>query len=174
MKIFFNIFFALIFSVSAGYSQNVGINTTGNFPHASSMLDIASADKGLLIPRVSIADLNATSPIASPETSLLVYNTNTTTGIGYYFWDGAKWVKLMDTNADINAGWYKVSSTEVPTLITDSIFTNGTVGIGTELTTSQFQVVGLPVHADNTAATSAGLAVGAFYRSTTGQVMVRY
>jgi hypothetical protein len=34
-------------------SQNVGINATGNAPNSSAMLDIESADKGLLIPRVS-------------------------------------------------------------------------------------------------------------------------
>jgi len=34
--------------------------------------------------------------------------------------------------------------------------------------------VGLPVYANNAAAASAGLTNGAFYRTSTGQVMVKY
>ena len=48
----------------------------------------------------------------------------------------------------------------------------GYVGIGTTSPTSALQVVGLPVYADNAAATGGGLTVGAFYRTATGVVMV--
>lgn len=50
------------------YSQ-VGINT--NTPHTSAMLDIASTNKGLLIPRMTTSQKLA---ITSPATSLLVYD----------------------------------------------------------------------------------------------------
>jgi trimeric autotransporter adhesin len=81
-------------------AQNVGINTSGASPDASAMLDIASANKGLLIPRVPLTATNAASPIVSPTTSLLVYNTATassgTTAVvpGYYYWDGTAWISL--------------------------------------------------------------------------------
>lgn len=81
-----------------GLSQNIGINTSGATPDASAGLDISFTDKGLLIPRVNITNLNLASPITSPAISLLVYNTNTTTGLGYYYWDGSRWVNL-NTNA---------------------------------------------------------------------------
>jgi hypothetical protein len=42
---------------------------------------------------------------------------------------------------------------------------NGNVGIGTTAPTSKLQVVGLPVYANNAAAISGGLTVGAFYRT---------
>jgi hypothetical protein len=60
------------------------------------MLDIKSADKGLLIPRVALTNTNSASPITSPATSLLVYNTATTGDVtpGYYYWDGSKWVRF--------------------------------------------------------------------------------
>lgn len=79
-------------------AQNVGINSSGNTPDGSAMLDVVASDKGLLIPRVNIDDLTTEAPVSSATTSLLVYNTNTTTGVGYHYWDGSKWVKLFDNN----------------------------------------------------------------------------
>lgn len=95
-----------------GLSQNIGINTSGATPNASAGLDISFTDKGLLIPRVNIANLNAASPITAPATSLLVYNTNTTTGLGYYYWDGSKWVSLNsnDWKTTGNAGTTPVTN----------------------------------------------------------------
>ncbi|MCB0427153.1 MAG: hypothetical protein KDD16_07575, partial [Mangrovimonas sp.] len=55
-----------------------------------------------------------------------------------------------------------------------AIASGGNVGIGTQSPTSKLQVVGLPVYANNAAAASAGLTNGAFYRTSTGQVMVKY
>ena len=105
--------FILTFLV-AGFSlsQNVGINTTGAAPDAGAGLDINFTNKGLLIPRVNIANLNTIAPITgSATTSLLVYNTNGTTGTGYHYWNGAQWVRLalsneawqVDGNAGLNA-----------------------------------------------------------------------
>ena len=85
------------FSVTA---QNVGVNATGAAPDGGAMLDVAATNKGLLIPRVSIANLATIAPITgSTTTSLLVYNTNATTGQGFYYWDGAQWVKFFTGDA---------------------------------------------------------------------------
>jgi hypothetical protein len=111
----------------------VGINTTT--PDASSMLDINATDKGLLIPRVSIPNLNAASPITAPATSLLVYNTNTTTGAGFYYWDGTKWTPFTGGTSH----WTKVGN---------DIYNNNTanVGVGTTTPTTKFHVenIGAP------------------------------
>ena len=87
------ILFLLLFT-SIGQAQ-VGIGTTS--PAEGSILDISSTDKGILIPRVDITDLSTAAPVTEDLTnseSLLVYNTNTTTGKGFYYWDGTQWVAV--------------------------------------------------------------------------------
>ena len=96
-------------------AQSIGINTTGNAPDASAILDISSSTKGLLIPNVSLTALNAASPLTSPATSLLVYNTNAsiTYGKGYYYNAGTpgspNWVKIL-TNGTYSSGWLTIGN----------------------------------------------------------------
>ena len=55
-----------------------------------------------------------------------------------------------------------------------TVAANGYLGIGTDEPASQLHVMGLPVHADNAAAITAGLTVGAFYHNGDGIVRVVY
>ncbi|HMY43376.1 MAG TPA: hypothetical protein PKJ74_09435 [Chitinophagales bacterium] len=66
----------------------------------------------MIIPNVALTATNAAAPVASPATSLLVYNTATAGTApnnvtpGYYYWDGAKWVKFMvNNNNTIDLGY---------------------------------------------------------------------
>ncbi len=61
----------IIFNSSITKAQ-VGIGTTS--PDASSILDVSSSNKGLLLPRMSTAQRDA---IATPSEGLMIYNTNT-------------------------------------------------------------------------------------------------
>ncbi|AGC76939.1 endosialidase-like protein [Nonlabens dokdonensis] len=90
----------------------VGIGTST--PSSSSLLDIHSdaGDKGILIPRIDIENLNTAAPVTGlMEESLLVYNTNTVTGSGFYFWNGSLWQPLNSgnnnnvSNPDPNSFW---------------------------------------------------------------------
>ena len=98
----------LLFCYLNAFAQ-VGIGTTN--PDESSVLEIFSADKGILIPRIALSGTNDTNTVANPVTSLLVYNTNNTTGStqveeGFYYWDGSKWVGLMKMDANsVGVGW---------------------------------------------------------------------
>jgi DNA-binding protein len=74
-------------------AQNIGINATGATPDASAALDVANSTKGMLVPRVALTGVNSASPITSPATSLIIYNTATAGTApndvtpGYYFWN---------------------------------------------------------------------------------------
>jgi hypothetical protein len=93
-------------------AQNVGINATGAAPNGDAMLDISSTNKGLLVPRVNIADLTTITPVTGgATTSLLVYNTNATTGLGYYYWDGADWINMSGDDWKITGNGNTTSGT---------------------------------------------------------------
>ncbi len=89
----------LIFSYNA--TAQVGIGNTS--PADGSLLDIESTTKGILIPRLDIADLATIDPVivtGTGEESLLAYNTNLSSGKGFHYWDGTKWVKLAQGESD--------------------------------------------------------------------------
>jgi hypothetical protein len=91
--------------ISNVVAQNVAINATGAVGAASSMLDVSATDKGVLVPRVSLVAVNnAVLPINAPAASLLVYNTNAAvvggSGAGFYYWDGAQWVRMQASNSN--------------------------------------------------------------------------
>lgn len=85
-----NFIFAIVLS------QHIGIGAH-NFDD-SEILKISSTNKGVLIPNVDIPSLNNSSPISSPAESLLVYNTNTNSGKGFYYWKNSKWNPLVDSS----------------------------------------------------------------------------
>jgi hypothetical protein len=62
---------ALLFIMATGKTQNVGIGTST--PDASAQLDISSATKGMLIPRMTAAQRIA---IVAPAEGLMVYQTD--------------------------------------------------------------------------------------------------
>ena len=71
----------------------IGIQT--DTPDASSVLDIVSTDKGLLIPRLTLTtNLLNPSPVTSPAIGLLVYNSGANQDHGFYFWTGTTWKML--------------------------------------------------------------------------------
>ena len=73
----------MLLTLSLISNAQVGIGT--NSPNASAQLDISSTSKGLLLPRLTTAQINA---IANPEPGLLVFNTDTKKFVGY---GGTKW-----------------------------------------------------------------------------------
>jgi uncharacterized protein (TIGR02145 family) len=55
------------------FAQNAGINDDGSSPDNSAMLDVKSTTKGMLIPRMTAAQIGA---IANPADGLQAYNTD--------------------------------------------------------------------------------------------------
>ncbi|MEO6405069.1 MAG: hypothetical protein ABIY51_16305, partial [Ferruginibacter sp.] len=68
----FSLILAMIMS-NIIYAQNISINNTATPANASSMLDISSTTKGLLIPRMSTA---AITSVNNPAKGLLVYDSS--------------------------------------------------------------------------------------------------
>ena len=89
------------FLVFLNGNAQTGIGTTT--PSPSAKLEVASSNQGFLPPRIALTATNAASPVTSPATGLLVYNTATTgtppnnVAPGYYFWNGSAWVAVLST-----------------------------------------------------------------------------
>ncbi|PZR24021.1 MAG: hypothetical protein DI535_22755 [Citrobacter freundii] len=62
----------IVLLTSGTVKAQVGVGTTA--PNASAQLDVTSANKGLLVPRMTTAQRNA---ISNPATGLIVFNTTT-------------------------------------------------------------------------------------------------
>lgn len=82
--------FASLATTKIVYAQQPGvaINTNGNAPHSSAMLDIQSTDKGILIPRMTTAQRTAISNLAK---GLLVFDNTTSS---FWFYNGTIWEEL--------------------------------------------------------------------------------
>jgi len=107
----------IFFSSLASYTQSVSINNDGTSPNASSMLDVKSTTKGLLIPRMSSAERTG---ISNPAVGLLVYDNQTQS---FWFFKTAGWTEIVTGGSATNF-WNTDGS---------NIYNNNTanVGIGT-------------------------------------------
>ncbi|MSQ46372.1 MAG: hypothetical protein EXR24_05270, partial [Ignavibacteria bacterium] len=76
--------FSLIVLLVNILQAQVGIGTSS--PAATSVLDLTSTTKGMLVPRMTETQKSA---ISSPATGLLIYQTDGTTG--FYYYTGSAW-----------------------------------------------------------------------------------
>lgn len=138
MKKYF-ILLIILLKVQFALSQ-IGIGTTT--PHASSILDLTSTEKGLLIPRMTKLQRDA---ISSPAAGLLVYQTDSP--IGFYYYDGLAWLPIYPGSD--NLGNHKaMQNVELSGhyLSNDGnnegvfVATNGKVGINTNAPNSDLHI----------------------------------
>lgn len=106
-----NLFLVLIFTIFYFFNgeltaQNVSINNTNAQPDPSAMLDISSATKGILIPRVTLSALTDAATVPNAATGLLVYNTGGNLSSGFYYNQGTpaliSWIKIQSGTSN---GW---------------------------------------------------------------------
>jgi hypothetical protein len=93
----------LLCYIAASGQGGASINSTGANPDGSAMLDVAAANKGVLIPRLQLTDINDAVTVNAPANSLLVFNL-APAGVapndvieGFYYWDASlsQWVRLV-------------------------------------------------------------------------------
>lgn len=104
---YFKIIVFLLLTINSVNAQ-VGIGTTS--PNGA--LDITSTTDGLLIPRVALTITTSALPLTTPTISELIYNSATVADVtpGYYYWDGAKWVRLA---AGVTNDWSTTGNTGI-------------------------------------------------------------
>jgi hypothetical protein len=69
-----------------------GVDLTMN---PNSLLELESANKGLLLPRIAINNLNQADPLTTPvPTGMIVYSTGGLVPDGFYYWNGNSWISF--------------------------------------------------------------------------------
>ncbi|MDR0680785.1 MAG: hypothetical protein LBG15_02870 [Dysgonamonadaceae bacterium] len=120
------VYFLLIFLIggAATVCGQVTIGSTDD-PHPAAVLDLQSTDKGLLLPRVSLTDVNTFLPTSSDSeekasaVGLLVFNDGAAVSgldAGIYIWTGSKWKAVLitaNTGDDLSDDPNKVSNPDV-------------------------------------------------------------
>lgn len=86
---------ALIAFSQNSYSQ-VAINSSGNSPDPSALLDISSSNKGLLIPRVALTGTTDNTTVPGAANGLMVINIATVSDVtpGLYVRSGGQWIRF--------------------------------------------------------------------------------
>ncbi|MBK7031553.1 MAG: hypothetical protein IPH45_21200 [Bacteroidales bacterium] len=111
---------------SLSFAQ-VAVNTDGSSPDNSSILDIKSTTKGLLVPRMTNAQRLA---ILNPANGLIIFQTDGNVGLYY------------NGGLPSSPFWTMVGANTPPWLWNGNsiYYTNGFVGVGTESPSSRLQV----------------------------------
>jgi hypothetical protein len=149
-------------NMSAQVVQKFGENSLTIDTNA--VLELDSATKGLLLPRVALTTLTATLPMTGgPITAgMIVYNTTPTGDFtpGFYYHNGAKWVRVADSGAIAASsitGTLPVASGGTGTTTLSGIVKGNGVGAMTVAGESDFPL--LNQNTSGTAATATNTAI---------------
>lgn len=76
-----------------------GVDTSIN---QNSILELESSDKGLLVPRIAINDLNLPDPLIEPvPVGMLIFSTGGNVPDGFYYWGGNSWERMFTSGSNI-------------------------------------------------------------------------
>src|SRR5690554_2554633 len=121
--------------------QKVGDNSLIINPNA--VLEIESADRGLLLPRLELKATDNFEPLAAHVEGMTVYNTAASDATvadenkvtpGYYYNDGTQWVRIVSSADMKTEPWYNQDTNTEATENTQNIYQMGKVAIGRDET----------------------------------------
>ncbi|MBE8720679.1 hypothetical protein [Sphingobacterium pedocola] len=92
-----SIFTILMLCIGIAIQAQVKIGGTDGTPNTNAMLEVESASKGFLLPRLSLVATTNPAPLQAHVAGMIVYNTAATNDVtpGLYQNDGTKWTKLV-------------------------------------------------------------------------------
>jgi len=93
------IFLVLILAATLTTYSQVAVNTDNSLPDNSAMLDVKSTNRGMLIPRMNIDQLDS---IQNPATGLMVYLTDLNE---FMYFNGTDWFLINSTKPDFDWGY---------------------------------------------------------------------
>ena len=114
----------ILLLIAFAVQSQVAVNTDGSSANSSAMLDVKSTDKGMLIPRMTIAQRDG---ITNPVQGLIVYITNDNS---FYYYNSSSWQKI-ESGSSV---WSENGSTI-------SVDSTKKVIIGDDTGTGTFQVI---------------------------------
>lgn len=162
IKTYIFLFFLFITGLSVaqeGVKIKDASGTGGLPPDNNAVLELNSATRGLLLPRLVLTSIHLPAPLLNHVPGMLVYNVSSQHGVdvGLYFNDGNKWIKTNSTsqlwvnttnntldyvnsNGDsssvdisplLKEPWHNIENRQQATSNTQNIYQMGRVGINT-------------------------------------------
>ncbi|MDR6919564.1 MULTISPECIES: hypothetical protein [Chryseobacterium] len=107
-----NILIFLITTLMTNVKGQVIIGSSSS--SGSAVLEVVSANKGMLIPRLDIPDFDNPNPVTNPADMLIAMNTNTSSGTGLVYWDASA---PKQSNPSLTGRWELLY--ELSTIIKD-------------------------------------------------------
>lgn len=125
----------ILILIGFGSNAQTGIGTL--IPDPSSQLEVASTNKGILLPKVTLKEETDQTSIAGGKaaTALLIYNTGLNLNFpikGFMFWNGSRWRLLTDATtikAKIEGGLINKSAILTPNSYTAGVDYNGVLEV---------------------------------------------
>ena len=123
-------------------NNTLKVGTNPTIKEASTVMEIESTNKGLLMPRVALTGILDITTISNAANALIIYNTATAGTApnevtpGFYYWKkdivvpaNNKWMRVFDSGTQ-HEPWNVQGSTSQATANSQNIYQNGTVAIG--------------------------------------------
>jgi hypothetical protein len=125
---------AILLAANAAHAQGIAINTTGAAADTSAILDLASTTKGLLVPRMTVAQRAA---IVLPATGLVVYQTDGAAGL---YWNAGtpaapSWKQVGEAGAGGGSSQWTTNGANI-------YYSAGNVGIQRSAPLARLDVLG--------------------------------